>query len=89
MLFFIGVYAMAASRNLLRMLIGLEVSSKGCMLAFVAAGAATGNINMVQALLMIMIGVEAAVVAVGLVLIIRAYRQHGNVDITKLNDLRG
>ncbi|MDR1123543.1 MAG: NADH-quinone oxidoreductase subunit K [Elusimicrobiota bacterium] len=89
MMFFIGVYTMAASRNLIRLLIGLEITSKGCMLAFLAAGCAAGNINAAQALLMIMISVEAVVVAVGLVLIIRAFRQQGNIDPTKLSGLKG
>jgi NADH:ubiquinone oxidoreductase subunit K len=89
MMFFIGVYTMAASRNLLRLLIGLEVTSKGCMLAFIAAGAATGLTPLVQALLIISISVEAVVVAAGLILIIRAYRQQGNIDPTKLSDLKG
>ena len=89
MMFFIGVYTMAASRNLIRLLIGLEVSSKGCMLAFLAAGSAIGNIALVQALLIIMISVEAVVVAVGLTLIIRAFRQQGNIDPTKLSELKG
>jgi NADH:ubiquinone oxidoreductase subunit K len=59
------------------------------MLAFVAAGAATGNTALVQALIIIMISVEAVVVAVGLVLIIRAFRQQGNIDPTKLSGLKG
>jgi NADH:ubiquinone oxidoreductase subunit K len=88
-MFFIGVYTMAASRNLIRLLIGLEVTSKGCMLAFVAAGSAIGNMHLAQALLIIMISVEAVVVAVGLVLIIRSFRQQGNVDPTKLSGLKG
>lgn len=88
-LFFIGLYTMTASRNLIRLLIGMEVTSKGCMLAFIAAGSAIGNINLVQALIMIMIGVEAVVIAVGLILIIRAYNQRGNVDPTKLSNLKG
>ncbi|MDR1684543.1 MAG: NADH-quinone oxidoreductase subunit K [Elusimicrobiota bacterium] len=89
LMFFIGVYTMAASRNLIRLLLGLEVSSKGCMLAFVAAASATANMAFAQALLVIMISVEAVVVAVGLILIIRAWRQRGNVDAAKLSDLKG
>ena len=89
MLLFIGVYTMAASRNLIRLLIGLELSSKGCMLAFTAVGAATGHMALAQALLIIMISVEAIVVAAGLVLIIRAWRQQGNIDPTKLSELKG
>lgn len=89
MMFFIGLYTMTASRNLIRLLIGMEVTSKGCMLAFITVGSAIGNMPLVQAIIMIMIGVEAVVVAVGLILIIRSYKQHGNVDPTKLSDLKG
>ena len=89
MMFFIGLYTMTASRNLIRLLIGLEVTSKGCMLAFVSVGSALGSMSFVQALLIIMIGVEAVVIATGLILIIRAYRQRGNVDAAKLSDLKG
>ncbi|MDR0735149.1 MAG: NADH-quinone oxidoreductase subunit K [Elusimicrobiota bacterium] len=89
MMFFIGVYTMAASRNLIRLLIGLEITSKGCMLALISAGGAAGNMPTAQALLIIMISVEAVVVAVGLILIIRAFRQQGNIDPTKLSGLKG
>ncbi|MDR0952592.1 MAG: NADH-quinone oxidoreductase subunit K [Elusimicrobiota bacterium] len=89
MMFFIGLYTMTASRNLIRLLIGLEITSKGVMLAFVSVGSALGAMSFVQALIIIMIGVEAVVVATGLILIIRAYKQRGNVDPTKLSGLKG
>ncbi|ACC98686.1 Putative Ech hydrogenase component [Elusimicrobium minutum Pei191] len=89
LLFFIGVYCMAGSRNMLRTLIGIEISSKGCMFALLSAGYAIGNIDLAQALIMIMIGFEVVVVAVGLGLIIRSYNQKGNLDILDLKNLRG
>lgn len=89
LLFFIGVYCMAASRNLLRTLIGMEISSKGGMLAFLSVGYAIGNINYAQAIIMVMIGMEVVILAVGLGLIIRTYNQKGNLDTWGLKNLKG
>lgn len=89
LLFFIGIYCVAGSRNMLRTLIGIEISSKGCMFALLSSGYALGNIDMAQALIILMIGIEVVVVAVGLGLIIRSYNQKGNLDILDLKNLKG
>ncbi|WP_428898547.1 NADH-quinone oxidoreductase subunit K [Parelusimicrobium proximum] len=89
LLFFIGISCMALSRNLLRTLIGIEISSKGCMLAILSAGYTTGNVNLAQAMIIIMIGVEVATLAVGIGLIIRSYHQKGNLDVWGLKSLKG
>ena len=89
LLFFIGVYCMAGARNMLRTLLGMEISSKGCMFALLSAGYTIGNIDFAQAVIMIMIGIEVVIVAVGLGLIIRSYAQKGNLDILDLKNLRG
>lgn len=89
LLCFIGIYCMAVSRNMLRTLIGIEISSKGGMLALLSVGYAINSVNMASALIIIMIGVEVVVVAVGLGLIIRAYNQKGNLDVLSLKNLKG
>jgi NADH-quinone oxidoreductase subunit K len=89
LLFFTGVYCMAGARNMLRTLLGIEISSKGCMFALLSAGYSIGNIDFAQAVIMIMIGLEVVIVATGLGLIIRSYEQKGNLDILDLKNLRG
>ena len=89
LLAFTGLYCMAVSRNLLRLLIGVEILSKACILAIIASGVALGNINLAQTLAITFIVIEVVVVAVGLSLIIRAYSQTGSLDIWKLNKLKG
>jgi NADH-quinone oxidoreductase subunit K len=88
LLFFIGLYCMAASRNLLRQLIGLEVMSKGSLLALIASGAMS-NLSLAQAVIITMIVIEVVVVAAGLVLLVKAYRANGGVDVWKLSSLKG
>lgn len=88
LLFFIGLYCMAVSRNLLRQLIGLEVMSKGTLLALIASGAMS-NLSLAQAVIITMIVIEVVVVAAGLVLLVKAYRVNGGVDVWKLSSLKG
>jgi NADH-quinone oxidoreductase subunit K len=89
LLCFVGIYCMAFSRNMLRTLIGIEISSKGTMLALLSAGYAMGHVNTVSAVIILMIGVEVAVIAVGLGLVIRSYGQKGNLDVMGLKNLKG
>ena len=85
---FLGLYCLLVSRNLLRLLIGIEILSKGCILALVSSGVAIGKVNTAQTLAITMIVVEVVVVAVALGLIIRAYGATGSIDMWKLNKLK-
>jgi NADH-quinone oxidoreductase subunit K len=88
-LVFTGVYCMLVSRNLLRLLIGVEIISKGVLLALVSAGQAVGRMGAAQGFAITAIAVEVVVVAVALGLVVRAYGAHGSLDVWKLNNLRG
>ncbi|MEW5951333.1 MAG: NADH-quinone oxidoreductase subunit K [Elusimicrobiota bacterium] len=88
-IFFIGAYCMAVSRNLIKQLIGLEIISKAALIALISAGALSGNTNLAQALIITAILVEAVIVATGLALLVKAYKVNGAIDIKKLNNMRG
>ncbi len=89
LLAFIGLYCMLASRSIVRQLIGLEIVSKGAMLALVSAGALANNLIYAQALLITMIVIEVVVVAAGLALLVKGFRVNGSADIWKLDSLKG
>lgn len=89
MIAFTGLYCLLVSRNMLRLLIGVEILSKAGVLALLACGQALGNINLAQTLAITMIVVEVVVVAVGLALIVRSYSQSGRIDIWQLVKLKG
>jgi NADH-quinone oxidoreductase subunit K len=88
LLAFLGFYCLLVSRNLLRLLIGIEILSKSCVLALISSGRAIGKVNTAQSLAITMIVVEVVVVAVALGLIIRAYGAAGSIDMWKLNKLK-
>ena len=89
LLAFVGLYCLVAARNMLRLIIGIEILSKAALLALLASGQALGNINLAQTLAITMIAVEVVVVAVALALFIRYYAVTGTLDILKMNKLKG
>jgi NADH:ubiquinone oxidoreductase subunit K len=88
LLAFVGLYCLLVSRNLLRLLIGIEILSKACILALISCGGAIGKVNTAQTLVITMIVVEVVVVAVALGLIIRSYGATNSIDMWRLNKLK-
>ncbi|MEW6013391.1 MAG: NADH-quinone oxidoreductase subunit NuoK [Elusimicrobiales bacterium] len=88
-LFFIGAYCMVVSKNIIKLLIGFEIISKSALIAVITAGLATNNINLAQNIIIVMILVEAVVIASGLALVVKYYRLNQSIDITKIINLKG
>ncbi|HOL63624.1 MAG TPA: NADH-quinone oxidoreductase subunit K [Elusimicrobiales bacterium] len=88
-LFFIGAYCMVVSKNIIKLLIGFEIISKSALIAVITAGLATNNSNLAQNIIIVMILVEAVVIASGLALVVKYYRLNQSIDITKTINLKG
>jgi len=88
-LFIIGIYSLLATRNLLRILIGMEILTKGVTLLLAAAGYMTGLVNVIQPIIITMIVVEVVIIAVAAGVVIAAYRRNGTVDVRALRNLKG
>jgi len=89
LLFFIGLYCLLTSRNMIKLLIGLEVMAKAAVLAFIVAGFVRGETFLSQSLVITFIVIEVCIIAVALALVINAYRNTGSLDIRKLAKLKG
>jgi NADH:ubiquinone oxidoreductase subunit K len=87
--FFIGLYCLLTTRNMIRSLIGVELMGKSVVIALGAAGYVRGDTFFSQSLLITFIVVEVSVIAVALALVIRAYHTTGGLDIHDLTRLRG
>jgi NADH-quinone oxidoreductase subunit K len=89
LLLMIGAYVLLGYRNLIRILLGVEVISKGITLVFLAAGLHQGRIDLAQTFIVTFIIVETVLAAVMLGLVILVHRIHNSLDIRKLSRLRG
>ena len=88
LLFSFGLMGLMLRRNLIFMLMSLEVMLNAAALAFVAAGANWGQADG-QVVFMIILSVAAAEVAVGLGLVLQIQRRFKTLDMDTVNRMRG
>ena len=84
----IGIYGLSVKRNAIRMLFAIEMIVNSANLNLVAFARFIPN-SQGQTLALFSIAIAAAEVAVGLALIIVAYRMYKNIDIADFRSLKG
>lgn len=89
LLFITGIYCLLATRNLIRILIALEILTKGVTLLLIAAGYATGQEALAQALVITLIIIEVVVIAVAAGIVIGLHKYNETLDTRKLRNLKG
>ncbi|MEH6587249.1 MAG: NADH-quinone oxidoreductase subunit NuoK [Halioglobus sp.] len=88
LLFTCGLFGLMLRRNIIFMLMSLEVMLNAAGLAFVTAGAHWGQADG-QVIFMLILTVAAAEVAVGLGLVLQIQRRFKSLDMDQANRLRG
>ena len=84
----IGIYGLAVKRNFIRMLFAVEIVINAANLNLVAFARFLPHSGG-QTLALFSIAIAAAEVAVGLSLIIVAYRMYKNVDVAEFRSMKG
>lgn len=84
----IGLYAVLIARNLIKIVIGLQLLVKGAMLALIAAGQVAGQPSVGQSMALTVIVADTIVAVVGLALAVQIRRHFGTLDIKALSTLR-
>lgn len=79
LLFFLGMICASTRRNLIMIVVGLEIMLNASAIAFIGAALLWGNLDG-QAVVIFIIAVAAAEVSIGLALIVAVYRRSGVVD---------
>lgn len=87
-LFLIGLTGVMVRRNLIFLLMSLEIMLNACGLAFVAAGAHWGAPDG-QIMFMLVLSLAAAEVAVGLGLLLQLERRLNTLDVDAASELEG
>ena len=86
----IGIYGLSVKRNAIRMLFAIEIIVNAANLNLVAFSRNLPDPNVTgQTLVLFAIAIAAAEIAVGLALIIVAYRLHRDIDIKELRSMKG
>lgn len=87
-LFMLGIAGVIIRKNIIFMLLSVEIMLNACGLAFVAAGAKWAQPDG-QIMFIFILAMAAAEVSIGLALILQVYHQHKSLDIDKLREMQG
>ena len=87
-LFALGLLGLLVRRNVLFVLMSLEIMLNAAGLAFIAAGSRWVQPD-AQIMFVLIITLAAAEVAVGLALVLQVYRRYQSLDTDALNSMHG
>ncbi len=84
----IGFYGLLITRNLIKVVVALQLMVKGSMVALVVAGNMNDKVNLGQSLAMTVIVADTIVAVIGLALAVQVRRHFGTLDLKALTTLR-
>jgi NADH:ubiquinone oxidoreductase subunit K len=84
-----GFYFILATRNLIRILLGIELLTKAVTLFIIIVGYVTNNIALAQTLVIIIIIIEVFVIAVLVSIVNRIYRHTDSLSIKNIMSMKG
>ena len=85
----VGLYGLLVIRNLIKIVVALQIAAKAAILALVAAGQTSGQVNLGQSLAATVIVADTIVAVVGLALAVQVKRRLGTLDVRELSTLMG
>ena len=89
LMFLIGLYGILTRRNLIAVLMGVEILQNAAMLNFVAIAAYSGDSRLSgQTFALFIVALAAAEVAVGLAIFINVFRSKGGVTTEDLMEMK-
>ncbi|MCX6053724.1 MAG: NADH-quinone oxidoreductase subunit K [Chloroflexi bacterium] len=85
----IGFYCLLFTRNLIKVIIALQLIVKGVVLAFVLAGHLVQKENLAQTMALTVLVADTIVAVVGLALAVQIRLRTGSLDTKNLSNLKG
>ncbi len=85
----VGIYSIVVTRNLMRILIAVEILTKAVTLLMIGAGYLTGNMGAAQSYVITIIVIEVMILVVATGIVFGAYKKTGTLITKDLNNLKG
>ena len=85
----VGLYGLLTTRNLIKVVIGLQILVKATLLGLILAGKLSGQLILSQSLALTVIVADTVVAVIGLALAVQIKRQVGSLDTLAIAKLRG
>ena len=90
LMFVIGLACLMVKRDMVRLLIGVEILFNAANLSFIALSTQIAGFvdPFAHSVVMMAIVLDGTVIAVGLVMVLNVYKHYGTLDIRKLRRLK-
>jgi NADH-quinone oxidoreductase subunit K len=85
----VGLYGLLITRNLIKLVMVLQILVKSAILALVLAGNVSGNPGLGQSTAATVIVVDTIVAVVALALVVQVRRRIGTLDVSQITTLKG
>lgn len=85
----VGFYGLLITRNLIKVVMVLQILAKAVILSLVLAGKMSGNLGLGISTAATVIVADTIVAVVGLALAVQVRRRFGTLDVPKISTLRG
>jgi NADH:ubiquinone oxidoreductase subunit K len=85
----VGFYGLLITRNLIKVVMVLQILIKGVILALILAGGLSGNMDVGQSTAATVLVADTIIAVVGLALAVQVRRRFGTLDVPKISTLRG
>jgi NADH-quinone oxidoreductase subunit K len=88
-LLMVGFYGLMISRNLIKVVVALQILGKGAMLGLVLSGSVIGTVNIGQSMAVTVIVADTIIAVVALAMAVQIRKKFGTLEVWCLNNLNG
>ena len=88
-LFGVGFYGLLITRNLIKVVMVLQILVKAAIVALVLAGKSSGNLGLGQSIASTVIVADTIVAVIGLALAMQVRHHFGTLDVREITSLKG
>lgn len=85
----IGIYCLLITRNMIRLVVGLQLMAKGAMLVLILVGQMRGQPSLGQSMALTVLVADTIIAVIGLALAVQIRRRIGTLDLNDLSTLKG
>jgi len=89
MLFIIGIFAIMTTKNIVAIIIGIEIMTKGVTLLLAASGYFSGKPEIAQNFIIVMIIIEVVILTIASGLIINITKKYDSLSTRNIRNLKG
>jgi len=88
LLLVIGIYCLIVTRNLIRVILGIEVLTKAATLLMIGAGYVNGHMDVAQSYVVTIIVIEVVLLIISIGILYSIYKKTGSITVDKISNLK-